>query len=271
MRLLIARSMWDFPDEPLERFLHRVREAGFDATDLHLPFLKEPPEEISTLHRGYGLALFGMITTDGATPEEHLDTLERRFALAAEIRPLHLNCHTGKDFFPLEENLRIFRRTLELSELYGIPVSHETHRGRALYGLPATRALLQAMPAIRLTADFSHWCCVHESLLGDQLESVELAVTHTDYIHARVGHPEGPQVSDPRAPEWKSELDVHVSWWKRIAQVHQKKGSPLLGVCPEFGPWPYMPQLPWTRQPVTNLWEVTVWMKDLLRKELTQG
>jgi sugar phosphate isomerase/epimerase len=268
MKILVTRSMWDFPDEPLERFLQRIKEAGFDGSDLHFPFLTERPGTVRSLHRQYDLTLFGMITTDGATTAEHIDTLERRFALAAEFGPLLLNCHTGKDFFPLEENLRIFRRSLELSEQYGIPISHETHRGRALFSATATRTFLETLPALRLTADLSHWCCVHESLLADQPEAVDLAIRRTDYIHARVGHPEGPQVSDPRAPEWATELETHLGWWKRIATLHREKGSPFLAVCPEFGPWPYMPQLPWTKQPVTDLWEVTVAMKDILRRAL---
>lgn len=268
MDLLITRSMWDFPEETLERFLERVKEAGFDGTDLHLPFLKERPGVIRSLHEKVGLVLFGMITTDGMTVAEHLETLERRFALAAEIGPVHLNCHTGKDYFSLDDNLRIFSRAQELSARHGIPISHETHRGRALFSSVAARELLGALPEIRLTADFSHWCCVHESLLADQPEAIELAIGQSDYIHARVGHPEGPQVSDPRAPEWKAELDAHILWWKRIVQKRRASGASRLGICPEFGPWPYMPLLPWTRQPVTNLWEVTLWMKDVLRREL---
>lgn len=268
MNILITRSMWDFPDDPLEKFLVRVKEGGFDGTDLHLPFLKEKPGRIRSLHDEYGLLLIGMITTDGATVSEHLDSLERRFSLAAEIGPAHLNCHTGRDIFPFEENLRIFLRAGELSEKHGISISHETHRGRALFSTLATRDILAAMGTIRLTADFSHWCCVHESLLADQAEIMETAAQRTDYIHARVGHMEGPQVPDPRAPEWAGELDCHIGWWKRIAEIHRRRNSPLLAICPEFGPWPYMPTLPWTRQAVTNLWDVTVWMKDLLRRSL---
>lgn len=263
MKVLITRSRWEFTEVALPVFLKKVRDAGFDGTDIHLPSLTESPREIRLMHADHNLALIGMITTEGSTPAEHRASLERGFSLAAEAGVIHLNCHTGKDFFPFEENCAIFEKSLTLSREYGIPISHETHRGRALFSAQAAMEILRTLPEVRLTADFSHWCCVHESLLEDQQEAVDLAIAHTDYIHARVGHPEGPQVSDPRAPEWKRELDAHLVWWKKIVDRHRSSGS--IAICPEFGPAPYMPALPFTRQPVTDLWEVTLWMKDLLR------
>ncbi len=269
MRLIVTRSRWEFADLPLPLFLKKVKEAGYDGTDIFLPSLKESPGEVRRMHADFDLALFGMITTDGTTPAEQRSSLRAGFDLAARSGAVHLNCHTGKEFFPFDENCAIFAESLSLSREYGIPVSHETHRGRALFSTLSTRALLEALSEIRLTADFSHWCCVHESLLQDQKEAVELAIRHSDYIHARVGYSEGPQVSDPRAPEWKTEVDAHLGWWKQIAAERRKDGAPALGVCPEFGAPPYMPLLPFTRQPVTDLWEITLWMKDLLRRELT--
>lgn len=268
MRILIARSKWDFDPLPLDDFLRTIRSAGFDASDIHLPPLKETPEEAAALHRAHGLRLVGMITTEGATPEEHCRSLEERFALAARSAPVHINCHTGRDIFTQEENLRIVRAALDASRRFGISISHETHRGRATFSAPSTAGLLRAEPGIRLTADFSHWCCVHESLLADQQESLALAIGHADYIHARVGYAEGPQVNDPRAPEWQPEVNAHLAWWKAIAAARRKAGAAELIVCPEFGPAPYMPLLPRTLQPVADLWEITLFMKDLLKREL---
>jgi sugar phosphate isomerase/epimerase len=268
MRILIARSKWDFDPLPLDDFLRKIRTAGFDASDIHLPPLKETPEQTAALHRTHGLSLVGMITTEGATPEEHCRSLEERFALAARCAPVHINCHTGRDIFTQDDNLRIFRAALDAGTRFGISISHETHRGRATFSAPATAGLLRAEPRIRLTADFSHWCCVHESLLADQDDAVSLAIRHTDYIHARVGYAEGPQVNDPRAPEWSHEVSTHLSWWQRIAAARRSAGAQQLIVCPEFGPAPYMPLLPRTMQPVADLWEITLYMKDLLAREL---
>jgi hypothetical protein len=47
-------------------------------------------------------------------------------------------------------------------------------------------------------------------MLDDQNETINLALSRTGHIHARIGHPEGPQVNDPRAPEWKNIVDTHL-------------------------------------------------------------
>ncbi len=63
---------------------------------------------------------------------------------------------------------------------------------------------MEKIPELRITFDVSHWCNVHESLLEDQPETVDMTLQRVDHIHARIGHPEGPQVNDPRAPEWET-------------------------------------------------------------------
>ena len=264
MELLFTRSKWDMPEESLDRFLQHIQGSGFKGSEIFLPALREPPEEVIGLHQQYGLNLVAMIATDGQTPKDHLHSLHERFVYAAKVKPVHINCHTGRDCFPLEDNLTIFRRSLELSADYGISISHETHRGRATYSTLSTKALLAALPDIRLTADFSHWCCVHESLLADQEDVVMLAIQHADYIHARVGYIEGPQISDPRAPEWKTEVETHLGWWKKIVDLHRRRGSSYLAICPEFGPPPYMQQLAYTQQPVANLEDINVYMMHLI-------
>jgi hypothetical protein len=118
---------------------------------------------------------------------------------------------------------------------------------------------------MRLTADFSHWCNVSESLLEDQQDAVNLAIARTDHIHARIGWQEGPQINDPRAPEWKDIVEVHLGWWDRIVEAHRLSGQDLT-ITPEFGPYPYMPTLPFTRQPVASQWDINEYMMNLLKK-----
>ncbi|HRG80840.1 MAG TPA: sugar phosphate isomerase/epimerase, partial [Cyclobacteriaceae bacterium] len=111
----------------------------------------------------------------------------------------------------------------------------------------------------------SHWCNVHESYLSDQEETIAMALNRTDHIHARIGHPEGPQVSDPRAPEWKQAVETHFGWWDKIVERKKKEGK-LMTFLTEFGPPDYMPTLPYTRQAVANQWDINVYMMEVLRK-----
>jgi len=127
---------------------------------------------------------------------------------------------------------------------------------------------METLPELRLTADFSHWMVVHESDLSDQEETLSLAIERSDHIHARIGYEEGPQISDPRAPEWKGHVERHIELWRRIAERHRRDGSKMLTITPEFGPPNYMHTLPFTNEPVRDAWEVNVYMRDMLARAL---
>ena len=101
--------------------------------------------------------------------------------------------------------------------------------------------------------DFSHWVCVAERLLPDAADVIERAAQHALHLHCRVGYEQGPQVSDPRAPEWAKHLAVHEGWWHTIWQAQRQRGVTQTTLAPEFGPAPYLPLLPYTQEPVANL------------------
>ena len=268
MKILFVRGMWGMDRGSLAANLAMIKEGGFDAVEMGVPEEEAQRRALRSELDRTGLALVAQEWTAGRTPEEHARSFEEQFRRAVDFKPLFVNSHTGKDHFSLQQNLVVFRAAERLEAETGVRIVHETHRGRALFSVPAASALLAALPGLRLAADFSHWVCVHESFLEDQAEALQKAVDASWHIHARVGHPEGPQVTHPAAPEWKDAVEAHVGWWKRIADRHRGLGTAQLTICPEFGPVPYMATLPWTRQPLADLWEVNVYMKDLLREKL---
>lgn len=268
MKLSFGKSKWEMWDDPLEPFLERVRASGFDASEIYLGSLQESPAEIARLHTSYGLRLIGQILTRGQTYQDHIKSLESQFEFAAQCDVAFINSHTGRDIFSFEENLQIFRRVTQLSQSGGIPILVETHRGRPTYSAIETRKYLEAVPELRLTADVSHWMVVHESGLEDQRENIELAITRADYIHARVGYAEGPQIPDPRAPEWQHAVATHLRLWQEMLDQHKKNGKENLYITPEFGPPAYMHTMPFTNQPVGDVWEQNVYMKELLTSSL---
>lgn len=269
MKLLFAKAKWERWDQALAPFLADVAAAGFDATEIFLPALKESPAESRRLHRQHHLKLVAQIITEGAGVEDHLRCLAERFLRALEFEPVMINSHTGRDIWTPEENLRVFDKALELEARYGVPVCHETHRSRALYCAPAAVHVLAARPQLKITADFPHWLCVHESDLADQAKAVASAIQAAHYIHARVGHSEGPQVPDPRAPECQSWRDLSLGFWRRIVEARRNSGSAFLTIAPEFDPPPYMPVIPFTGKPTADAWEVNCWTRQWLSEAMT--
>ena len=143
MNLLFGKSIWGmFPCET-ERFLDRAKGDGFDAVEMLLFWLAEPPEHVARLCAERGLLLVAQILTEGDGPADHLEFLERRVRETAAAGPALINLHTGKDFFPAADNRCLFERALKLAGELGVSIVHETHRGRALYSAPIAGGYLR--------------------------------------------------------------------------------------------------------------------------------
>ncbi len=191
--------------------------------------------------------------------------MPERLALIADFNPAFINSHTGKDFFSFDENCRLLQLATAFSEQSGIPVYHETHRGRFSYALHVMPRYLKQYPGLDLVADYSHWCNVSESLLNDQSEILRSIAPHIQHLHARIGYEHGPQLADPFAPQYKNYLDTFTHWWKHILLHHQKKTG-LFTICTEAGPVPYMPVDPSTNLPLADQWQVNTAMLQYLKK-----
>jgi hypothetical protein len=124
-----------------------------------------------------------------------------------------------------------------------------------------TRDLLRALPELRVTCDFSHWCVVSERLiLDEEAEILQLLAGHSHHVHARVGYAQGPQVPDPRSPEYGGELAAHERWWAAVWNSMAERGLTRFTMTPEFGPDGYLQSSPFTRIPVADLRELNRWM-----------
>ena len=181
------------------------------------------------------------------------------------LNPIYINCHSGKDYFAFEQNKELVDFTIKRSSESNVPIYHETHRGRMLFAAHISKNFIEKIEGLRLTLDISHWCNVHESLLADQKDTIDLALSRTNHIHARIGHAEGPQVNDPRAPEWADAVKAHFSWWDQVVKRRRAEGK-FVTFLTEFGPPNYLQTLPYTNQPVANQWDINVYMMQLLRK-----
>ncbi|WP_400261004.1 sugar phosphate isomerase/epimerase family protein [Sphingobacterium sp. SG20118] len=251
--------------ESWDSYCAKVSQAGYDGLETWLPAAGPDRTAMFEALKKHKLSLGLLSGGGGANFEQYLSSFAKNVEEAAQQKPDYINCHTGKDYYTFEQNKALIDATTSISKKTGIPITHETHRGRFSFAAHITKNYLQQIPELKLTLDISHWCNVHESMLSDQKEAVQLALSRTSHIHARVGHPQGPQVNDPAAPEWKSTLDQHLAWWDEIVRLHKENNVGILRITTEFGPAGYLPTLPYTQQPVADQWSINVFMLNLLK------
>ena len=251
---------------PFETFCQHIKAVGYDGIEMALPLDSKEKQEILDILEKYKLELIGQYWQSFEKDiDEHAKNYEKYLRHLISAKQIFVNCQTGKDYFNFEQNKRLFDVAKNISMDTGVKIIHETHRGKSLFAANITEEYLTKIPDLRICLDISHWCTVHESLLEDQQEAVDLAIAHTDHIHSRVGHSEGPQVNDPRVPEWSGVLETHLAWWDKVVKTHQKNGTDLT-ITTEFGPAPYMNAMPFTQMPVANQFEINVFMMNLLKQ-----
>jgi sugar phosphate isomerase/epimerase len=264
--LKIMATNWGF-DGTTDQFCAKAKKEGYDGIEMWWPAENKKDELFAALKK-YGLEIGFLCGGWQNDPKEHLDYYKKMVDAAAKQniqRPLYINNHSGRDHFSFDDNKKFIEHTLALAKETGITICHETHRSRILYAAPVARQFMEKYPDLKITFDVSHWCNVHESLLADQPETVNMTLERVEHIHARIGHPEGPQVNDPRAPEWENAVKAHFAWWDKVVERKRKNGERMTFLT-EFGPPDYMPTTAYTRQPLANQWEINVYMMQLLRK-----
>ncbi len=263
-------TRWGSEHIPWETFIPLVKSCGYDGIEYGIArdTSHEELDKVWNLAVTRGLKIIPH-HYDTVTPEfsKHQEQFEAWFELVSPYDAEKINAQTGRDIFDFTANEKLIRFTEHYWQSKNINVVHETHRQRSLFTAHVANNYLQTIPSLRLTLDISHWVCVAESFLADQQEAVNLAIQRTDHIHARVGFPEGPQVNDPRAPEWAHALNMHLNWWRAVARRMTSEGG-VLTITPEFGPAPYMPCLPYSGTPCADQWEINLYMMNLWRDQL---
>jgi sugar phosphate isomerase/epimerase len=266
-KLKVLATNWGF-NGSLDEYCAKVKKEGYDGIEIWWPVEQQGQDELFAALKKYSLEVGFLTAGQESTYKEHFATFTNMINAAATNtvqRPLYINCHSGRDYFSYDQNRTFIEHTLNLAKQTGIKICHGTHRSRILFAAPVARHYFDTIPELRITFDVSHWCNVSETLLHDQQETVDIALQRVDHIHARIGHPEGPQVNDPRAPEWQEALTAHFGWWDKVVELKKQKGETLT-VLTEFGPPDYMPTLPYTRQPLADQWAINVHMMHLLRE-----
>lgn len=252
-----------------DAFCKRAKTDGYDGIEIWLPDDPESRVQLKKALNTYGLKVGFLNGTNKTLPfEESLKVYAAHFETLIAWQPAYINCHTGNDFFTTTQNLAFIHIANKKAKESGIPVYHETHRGRFSFNLPATKKYLAEVPDLKLTLDISHWMVVHESLLKGQDAELEEVLTNSYHIHARVGHAEGPQVNDPQAPEWRDALERHLDIWEKVIRSKWQEGKNVYTITTEFGPPDYLPTTPYTRMPLADQWKANLYIMNAIKVRL---
>jgi len=204
--------------------------------------------------------------------KDHVESLRTFTQFAKKWEVTRINVHSGCDSWTLEEKIEFMKAALKIEEDEKMFIVHETNRSRILFNPWVTRDILKQLPQLKVNADLSHFTCVAERIFDEKYDTdwpeiLELLSQSVHLVHARVGYAQGPQVEDPRAPEYQKEWNAHLSWWRAIWKGQMKRGLKVSYVEPEHGPTPYLHNIPYTQMPVANLWDVNTWIGKQIQEE----
>jgi sugar phosphate isomerase/epimerase len=175
--------------------------------------------------------------------------------------------HDLRDNFPWAIAARYFRDILAWEKQHGFVVAHETHRKRFLHSPWAIRDFFLKYPDIRaqigLCADYSHLLCVAEVDTSDPVLNQVMDFLAPNVVHTqcRVGYDHGPQVPDPRSPEWIHYMEGMERWWDTIWQSQLARGYEYTTMIAEHGPPTYQMCVPGSQQPLADIWDVNHWVQ----------
>jgi sugar phosphate isomerase/epimerase len=252
MQLAVFRALWGMTGA-FDTQIEQIAGAGYDGIEgfIGATDLTSAQFTARVAEGGLKLIMAGAVDSKAA--------LEPTLLALAEYQPIKIGLHSGRDSMTRDEGCAFFEVALRLEQKIGIPVSHETHRGRMFFTPWETAYYLREFPSLKIVADYSHWVNVCERLPKDQQAALDLANERTFHIHARVGYEEGPQVPDPSALEYANQLAWHEQQWQAIIRKRAQAGDALVTVTPEYGPPMYLHTLPHTNVPVADLWNVCLW------------
>ena len=276
MEIKYICTYWGCEQLSAKEFLNQVVQNGYTGVEINFPndanFISEFLLELKNIrkhtHKDFVFIAQQVLSSQSETVDEYTFRLKNRLEFLATLQPDYINSHTGKDYYSFSDNCKIIDTCETISRISGIPIWHEIHRGRFSFHLKTLLSYIDIYPNLTLVADFSLFCVVSESNLQDQHDLLVKIYPNINHIHARIGFEQSPQVNHPFAPEWKNHVTQFVHWWQEIIALQDKKKDATFTITPEFGPFPYMPQEPFTQKPLSNQWEINLEMKKYLQQNL---
>jgi len=242
--LLVYQALWamdrlDSPEGSIAAKFDRVREAGFDGMAIDLGALSFAEAEATVPHFSR-TGLRGGLT---AFPSS-IEGLRPALTLAHRIAAPYVVVIGQQMPLRVAEMIPVIEGWLRVAEQESMPIQFETHRNCITNDLFGTIQLLEAVPAMRLAADLSHYVVDREMPCPPTPELQALVtriLERSDSFQGRVAARGQIQLAlgFPQNAKW---VALFRSWWREgfaawRARQADKSGS-LVFLC-ELGPPDY--------------------------------
>ncbi len=271
-RLQTGQSLWAMIGLPTnaatpwaleEKFVH-CRDAGFEHIECSL-FDTEEGHRILQAIRDAGMpwALINRLKT----PEQARGAV--RFGAANGA--LWTACQPASAFHSLNEVIEIVRAGSELAAQNGLAFFVETHRDTFTENIPQTLALIEAIPDIKITADFSHFVVVGE-FYGWEAEGamarLQPIIERVAHVHGRISNGQAVQVDvgDGSGDEG-TPAHFFTRLWAAMFKHWRQSAQPgdVMPFTSELGPPRYAITLP-DGSEFSDRWEQAQIMRELAKR-----
>src|SRR6187551_814124 len=127
--MLVFATNWGFAGST-EEYCARVKQDGYDGIETWYPTDSIERERLFAALAKHGLKVGFLVGGSGGDFQKHLAQFQTNLSAAAALKPVYINCHSGKDFFSFEQNKTFIDYSTKVSQEQNIPIYHETHRSR---------------------------------------------------------------------------------------------------------------------------------------------
>jgi hypothetical protein len=227
------------PEASTAEKFDRVREAGFDGMAIDLGALTLSEAEATVPH----FARTGLRGGLTAFPKS-VEDLRPALALAHRIGASHVVVIGQEMPVKLAAMIPLIEGWLAIAEQEGMPIQFETHRNCITNDLFTTVQLLDAVPAMRLAADLSHYVVDREMPCPPPAPLQALITTvleRSDSFQGRVAARGQIQIplGFPQSAKW---VELFRRWWREGFTAwlgrHRSDDAALVFLC-ELGPPDY--------------------------------
>jgi sugar phosphate isomerase/epimerase len=274
VELQVFQAMWAMEQLPwgapepwtLEERVARIADAGF--AGLSISFTeRELALRVCALAVEQGLRIVPLAfptTVDELRPV--LDLVEE----VGRGHVDHLNLQPNVRPFTVDECVPFLEGWLELARDAGVTTYVETHRGRMTTDLLFTLQLLDAVPALELTADLSHYVVGRELAWPvDDTSHAQIGriLDHARAFHGRVATREQVQVQIgfPQFAQW---VDLFAGWWREGFRRFRATApaDAVLTFTTELGPPGWYAITGADGSELSDRWEESLARADLARR-----